>query len=634
MKEGEQLGFEVLENVFRLEYGHTDVYYLRNFLFILGVFGNILWLLASGRLLTLTPSVPENFVLGLNYLLVFTLLSYWVQGVTAKKLITIINFVIGFMTISEWLGYDMLSVEAVGILLAYIIASIWIYGLVGGFVSKPTSYSSILVIISPISTFGLLVMLGRNPLDFMWVLMPFLLGIGVITFLKRRILEKIVEALPKFPFLVPKSTERSYFDVLNIAKMYSSASRFGKPKRGLFFEHVVFFLCSPVILFLIVSLLNIQEAQEENAKKRLLQYIRESPVIGIITPEEGARVTKTAIASVARYLCDLARQNGWKKFSGRMILFADPNLRVQKDLEVLELSEDLSEIDLYKVPPDLRPILNTISFSYNVDTYEKLVQMTGAEHKHLQSKLRTLEQKGFLRLVAGHTEPRSEDLKEILQAARKRYEDNFVLTLDNVSKALAQRHLLFSRLPDRTKITVGLIVTKVLLANSDLFEKEFIEVSKRTDYLFKQATNLERTVTSYHISKEMQKEAIRSIFHYVRDDVKTRVEEPFGERVRWPWTTMREGGDCDCKTVLIASMLVHLGFDVRIVIVPPSLTIGHSFTKVLLYGPGSGKEKWWDLDPSDYRCEAGEISPEYKQYEKTAFLIDLSSISDEIGLVI
>jgi hypothetical protein len=49
------------------------------------------------------------------------------------------------------------------------------------------------------------------------------------------------------------------------------------------------------------------------------------------------------------------------------------------------------------------------------------------------------------------------------------------------------------------------------------------------------------------------------VFEFSRDKV-TYKGEIFGELVRWPWDTLKTGGDCDCKVVLLASMLASLAF--------------------------------------------------------------------------
>jgi hypothetical protein len=46
--------------------------------------------------------------------------------------------------------------------------------------------------------------------------------------------------------------------------------------------------------------------------------------------------------------------------------------------------------------------------------------------------------------------------------------------------------------------------------------------------------------------------------------------EAFGEHVRWPWETVKTGGDCDCKVVLLATMLASLAFRrMHLLVLPP-----------------------------------------------------------------
>jgi hypothetical protein len=112
------------------------------------------------------------------------------------------------------------------------------------------------------------------------------------------------------------------------------------------------------------------------------------------------------------------------------------------------------------------------------------------------------------------------------------------------------------------------------------------------------------------------------VFEYARDKVVYK-GETFGEHVRWPWETVTTGGDCDCKVVLLASMLASLAFRrMRFLILPAGTYFdskerkekkiqGHVLLEVELSDKeSSGKERQVlvRLDPSCQDCEVDEIS--------------------------
>lgn len=634
----EDIEIEVLENVFELEFGYPDIFYLQRFLFIIGLLGGVFWPIIS-LLMHSAPFSdagslfePNYFVYGLNSIWLFTLLSRLQQDIWIKKLFTFVNFTIGFMIVSNWLGYDVLSSQGITVLLLYLIASLWIYALVGGLATNPTSYSFVLLMMTPLSVFGTTLMVAKNPFVFFWVLLLFLFTIVLIqTFFPKKLVQ-ILEKLPNYPFLIPFAQERSFLDILNIPKAYIYTLESRKGKMILFLEHIIFFLLTPALLFPAVCLLDLRQVQEMKLQRKLIQHMNDPPIKGMISPEEGARAVGRPVSLVARLLGVIARQRGWRKFCGNIVLFVDIKLAIQEDVEVLELAERLSEVDLFHVPHSLMVILHKVSFAHLMHSHEGLVRLSGLKRESIERGLSELEERGLVRILAAETRvPMDLTLQEILQSARMRYERTFRRALSQVATLLGKNPR-FVELSEKTKSTVSLIATKVLLVNSDMFEREFIEVAKKADELFMHSTKLENTITSYQIPVNMQKEVVTSIFYYVRDNIKTRVEEPFGEKVRWPWSTVNEGGDCDCKTVLLASMLIHLGFRVGIVVIPPSPGIGHTFVSVRLLSSKNREDYWWNLDASDYRCEPKQISPEYKSRLDNILFIDMSWISNNTGV--
>ena len=217
---------------------------------------------------------------------------------------------------------------------------------------------------------------------------------------------------------------------------------------------------------------------------------------------------------------------------------------------------------------------------------------------------------------------------------RKRaFRKHYVLlsTIQKVETELASNER-YIKLPTYLRPTVAVMVAKSILSFQDLFANGFTDVASKSDEIYRNSTGLKGTYTAYQMPLELAMNTVNSVFTFVRDEVNIRIEEPFGEKVRWPWETLREGGDCDCKTVLLGSMLVHLGFEVEIAVIPrvDELKAAHCYTTVRLLD--DGKTQWISLDPSDQRCAIGEISPVYEVYKDQEIRLSLLQMAINIGL--
>lgn len=632
-------GFQILVNVFFLKFGQSNIYYIQNFLFPLSFLSLVWWLLVSGRF-TSNAVELDFFVVGLNYLVLMTVLSRWLP-ISAKKPIVCVNFFVGFMTMVEWLNYDLISVQVFPILLIYVMVAAWSYGLAQNMATDPSSYRLTLIGLVPLSVFGFSLMFLGDPLLFLFPLLVYIFSLAILKTYAFRYLNQFMSHLPEFPFFLPEYKQKSFFDIFHIPKSYSVTLLHNKdkPKITLAVEHLMWLCCSPVILFPLISLLDLREAEENFVKDKIMQQIKESPPPGMTTPNEVSRQTKKDIEVVARYLDDLVQSRELQKFSGKSTVFVNPDHVDEDDLRILEFSEKLLNVSREQLHSELKRILYALAFSFSVDSTQKLMEITGRDQKEVEKLLLELERKGSIRQSVFDNE--FEDIKsleETLQRARQKYESVSRTTSDMVL-AVLDKNPETEDLNEETKVTLAMMVTKALLANSDPFEKEFVEISEKTDILFMNATDLKHTITSYQIPIKMQKNVVETIFVYVRDKIKIRIEEPFGEKVRWPWTTWKTGGDCDCKTILLASMLYHLGFEGSMAVIPPiyvpssrTTVSPHSFVIVHLRDPATLAERKIDLDPSDQRCGVGEVSAPYRAYRQHALSVDLSSIAYVIGL--
>lgn len=624
-----KVGFEVLENAFRLEFSYPNIFYLQNFLFALGVIGCGFWLLLSqpSPFQPTPPGEVNYFAVGIGYLTFFTVLSRFQQDITMKKLLTVVNFVLGFMIMSTSLRYDIVSAESAFMSLFYIAASIWGYALINYLTMIQTSYSSVLLLATPLVFFGAPLMILRNPVIFIWSLILFIFIIGLLKFLGGSILDRLVDFLPKHPFVFPAKSERSFFDIMNLPKMYphSLKSNSAKTVKVLLLEHLFWFFCSPIVLLPLVSLLDLRETQERDAKNKLLQFIRQSPVRGMITPGDAAGVIKAPKALAARYLSDLAKENSWNKYSGKIILFADPSIAHEDDLKALEFSERLMETNPDWMPLDPAKTLHAICFSYRVDSVEKLVKLTGMEKKRINNMISLLEKKGIVKRIVPETpeaELGDQSLERILERAKIEYR-NTLLDFYKSTKAQVLSKIRGTRLPPLSTRVEGLLVDmvfKAILSCSRLYQKEFGRVGKKADELGK----IRGLV--YEFSFETQMRAIQSLFRYVRDEIPTQGKMI----VKYPWITQEEGGLCTSLSVLLASMLRHLGFFVGFALIAPKDLPAHSFVTVLLRKNNS--QRWLDLDPSHYACEINKIHPDYQLFRKLCYEIRLHEI-DEADLI-
>ena len=86
---------------------------------------------------------------------------------------------------------------------------------------------------------------------------------------------------------------------------------------------------------------------------------------------------------------------------------------------------------------------------------------------------------------------------------------------------------------------------------------EYSEVDELTTTIGAVALGGEKPQDAQELSFQDELRLLTLVFEYARDKVIYKGES-FGEHVRWPWETMKTGGDCDCKVVLLASMLASL----------------------------------------------------------------------------
>ncbi len=97
-------------------------------------------------------------------------------------------------------------------------------------------------------------------------------------------------------------------------------------------------------------------------------------------------------------------------------------------------------------------------------------------------------------------------------------------------------------------------------------------------------------------------EALARIFYFVRDRIRNSEDPPGIEWLQSPDVTLaaNPAGDCDDKTILLASLYRALGVPVRLVVIA---TRSDRFSHVYLEARVGGR--WLSLDPKNLRARPG-----------------------------
>jgi len=161
---------------------------------------------------------------------------------------------------------------------------------------------------------------------------------------------------------------------------------------------------------------------------------------------------------------------------------------------------------------------------------------------------------------------------------------------------------------------------------------EYSVVDELTTTIGAVALGGEKPQDAQELSFQDQLRLLTLVFEYARDKVIYKGES-FGEHVRWPWETMKTGGDCDCKVVLLASMLASLAFRrMHFLILPPGAYLdtatrekkklpGHALLEVELLD--GSKRVPVRLDPSCIDCDVDDISSSMKPFLSSFYRIPI-----------
>ncbi len=146
---------------------------------------------------------------------------------------------------------------------------------------------------------------------------------------------------------------------------------------------------------------------------------------------------------------------------------------------------------------------------------------------------------------------------------------------------------------------------------------EYSSIDQLTTLIGEVALGKEKPHDAEELSFSDQLRLLTLVFEYARDKVGYK-GEAFGEYIRWPWETIKTGGDCDCKVVLLGSMLASLAFRRMHFLILPAGTYadtkqgrdmrvqGHVILEVEL--SDKGRTVRLRLDPSCVDCDVDEMS--------------------------
>jgi len=167
---------------------------------------------------------------------------------------------------------------------------------------------------------------------------------------------------------------------------------------------------------------------------------------------------------------------------------------------------------------------------------------------------------------------------------------------------------------------------RVLEAKDTTKHPEYSVVDRNTTEIGRIALREKsQDLSADNLSFQDQLRLLTLVFEYTRDYVVYK-GETFGEHIRWPWETMETGGDCDCKVVLLASMLDCLAFRrMYTLVLPPGTYLdtttnekrsmqGHAILEVGLKRDEKRGRLPVLLDPSCPDCDVNEVPETVKPF--------------------
>ncbi len=166
---------------------------------------------------------------------------------------------------------------------------------------------------------------------------------------------------------------------------------------------------------------------------------------------------------------------------------------------------------------------------------------------------------------------------------------------------------------------------------------EYSTIDQLTTLIAEVALGKEKPHDAQELSFSDQLRLLTLVFEYARDKVGYK-GETFGEYVRWPWETVKTGGDCDCKVVLLATMLASLAFRrMHLLILPAGAYTdmkhggdrrvqGHVILEAELSDKGRAVPV--RMDPSCADCDVDDVSETMKSFLASFYRIPIIPQTD------
>lgn len=254
-------------------------------------------------------------------------------------------------------------------------------------------------------------------------------------------------------------------------------------------------------------------------------------------------------------------------------------------------------------------ILDYLSDHHGEISITRASQELGVNLQLLTDTLSRLQNRGLIQRESAFVER----MRNCVTCKRTIGADEPFCSYCGTKQAAVKKEAQASLDPRTMKVTLTML-SRVVEAKD---HPEYSEIDQLTTTIGNVALGREKPQDAQELTFQDQLKLLTLIFEYTRDKVVYK-GETFGEYVRWPWETIKTGGDCDCKVVLLASMLASLAFRRMYLLVLPAGTYvdtqtnkegsmqGHAILEVEL--SDKGKRVPVRLDPSCADCDVDEMA--------------------------
>jgi len=240
-------------------------------------------------------------------------------------------------------------------------------------------------------------------------------------------------------------------------------------------------------------------------------------------------------------------------------------------------------------------------------------QELGTNLQQLTDTLSRLQSRGLIQRESAFVER----MRNCISCKRTIGADEPFCSYCGTKQAAVKKEAQASLDPRTMKVTLTML-SRVIEAKD---HPEYSEIDQLTTTIGNVALGGDKPQDAQELTFQDQLRLLTLVFEYTRDKVVYK-GETFGEYVRWPWETIKTGGDCDCKVVLLASMLASLAFRRMYLLVLPAGTYmdsqtnkersmqGHAILEVEL--SEKGRRVPLRLDPSCSDCDVDEMAASVK----------------------